>query len=345
MNTEILPVNETNIEKAAALLREGLVVAFPTETVYGLGANGLDDHAVSRIFEAKGRPPDNPLIQHISQRSELERLVKNIPAQAERLMDAFWPGPLTIIMESADAVPANARAGLPTVAVRCPENVWARELIARCAFPIAAPSANLSGRPSPTTALAVYEDMKGKIPLILDGGPCRVGLESTVLTLCTAPPRVLRPGGVTPEMIEAVIGRTEVDGSALKALAEGEKAASPGMMYRHYAPKAPVTVVGGEPDRVAGKIMELYDAAVEEGRNPAVLARVGNLQLYGGRNAYALGVDGSAESVGCALYETLRLVDADSRTDAFAEAVEPVGFGLAVMNRLLRAAGFNYIQV
>ena len=261
MKTEVLPANEKSIEKAATLLRAGAVVAFPTETVYGLGANGLDEKAVARIFAAKGRPQDNPLILHISEQKEALPLVKRVPDIALRLMKAFWPGPLTIVLEAADAVPMIVRAGLPTVAVRCPANEWALMLIARCGFPLAAPSANLSGRPSPTAATAVLEDMDGRIPLILDGGPCCVGLESTVLTLCAETPRILRPGGVTPEMIAHVIGRVDIDDSALKELGGEERAASPGMKYRHYAPKASVTVVGGNTTAVAMKICALFDEA------------------------------------------------------------------------------------
>jgi L-threonylcarbamoyladenylate synthase len=345
MITEILPANESSVEKAAGLLKAGRLVAFPTETVYGLGANGFDESAVARIFEAKGRPQDNPLILHVAGAEEVGPLVKHVPEEAKLLIRAFWPGPLTIVLEAAEAVPSAVRAGLPTVAVRCPDNAWARLLIARCGFPLAAPSANRSGRPSPTTAASVHEDMKGKIPLILDGGPCRVGLESTVLTLANEPPRVLRPGFVTPAMIESVIGRAEVDASALKELRAGERASSPGMKYRHYAPDAAVTVVGGSRGDVAKKIRSLYDEAKAAGRRPAVLARVGNAALYEDRDVYALGEGGNAESVGEALFETLRRVDAEGRTDVFAEAVEPEGFGLAVMNRLLRAAGFRFIRL
>lgn len=344
MHTEILPVNNDSIEKAAALLKEGGVVAFPTETVYGLGADGLNAEAVGRIFKAKGRPQDNPLIQHVSDRGQVSRLVKFIPPVAEALMDAFWPGPLSIIMQARDTVPENARAGLPTVAVRCPADEWARALIERCGFPIAAPSANLSGRPSPTTAAAVYEDMNGRIPLILDGGPCGVGLESTVVTLCAERPRILRPGGVTAERMAEVIGPVEVDAAALKELKPGERAASPGMLHRHYAPRAALTVVGGETKTVAERIGLLYDSVVCAGGNPAVLARAEHTGLYGGRAVYKLGTLGSVESVGAALFDTLRRIDADGRTDVFAEAVEPTGFGLAVMNRLLRAAGFRFID-
>lgn len=343
--TKVLPVSEHSIQKAAALVKKGAVVAFPTETVYGLGANALDADAVSRIFAAKGRPEDNPLILHVSGAEELTPLVKHVPPEAKLLADAFWPGPLTIVLESADFIPPNVRGGLPTVAIRCPQNEWARRLIAACGFPIAAPSANRSGRPSPTTAAAVLEDMEGRIPLILDGGPCRIGLESTVITLCTVVPRILRPGMVTAEQIENVIGAVEIDSSALKELVDGAPAQSPGMRYRHYAPKAELTVVNGDTQRIVNLICLMYDDALIQNRNPAVLARAENLSQYGNRDVYELGSAGNAESVGAALFEALRRVDADGRTDVFAEAVEPTGFGLAVMNRLLRAAGFNVIDV
>lgn len=343
--TEILPVDDNSIERAAALLRRGEVVAFPTETVYGLGANALDAAAVSRVFHAKGRPEDNPLILHVSDKAEVLPLVRRLPDAALRLMDAFWPGPLTLVLEAADIVPRNVRAGLPTCAVRCPQHAWARKLIGRCGFPLAAPSANLSGRPSPTTARAVLEDMEGRIPLILDGGPCSVGLESTVLTVCPPVPRVLRPGGVTAAQIAGVIGPVEVDRSALRELGAGEEALSPGMRHRHYSPRAALTVVGGEPRAVAETICRLYDEAAGRGCRPAALVRAEHLPLYGGREAVAVGSAGDVRTVGAALFASLRRMDAEGRTDVFAEAVEPEGYGLAVMNRLLRAAGFNYIKV
>lgn len=342
--TEVLPVNEESIDQAAELLRQGAVVAFPTETVYGLGANGLDPNAVARIFAAKGRPQDNPFILHVAEKSRLDGLVTRVPDEAKLLMDAFWPGPLTIILESSDVVPLVARAGLPTVAVRCPANEWARKLIDHCGFPLAAPSANLSGRPSPTSAAAVLQDMDGRIPMILDGGLCSVGLESTVVTLC-GEPRLLRPGGVTVEQLESVIGPVAIDPAVLGKLEEGAQAISPGMKYRHYAPTAALTVVGGEPEAVAACICRLYDRAKDSGRTPAALVPAGNGHLYGNRDVYELGLEGNAESIGTALFDALRRVDADGKTDVFAQAVEPTGFGLAVMNRLLRAAGFHMIQV
>ncbi len=340
--TEVLQVSEESISRAAELLRGGSVVAFPTETVYGLGANGLDSQAVERIYEAKGRPKDNPFILHIADQGEIKPLVQDVPARAKQLMEAFWPGPLTIILPSSGLVPLAARAGLPTVAVRCPANRWARKLIERCGFPLAAPSANLSGRPSPTTAAAVLEDMDGRIPLILDGGACEVGLESTVVTLAGGSPRLLRPGGVTLEQLEAVAGPVEVDQAVLGKLEEAAVAQSPGMKYRHYAPKAALTVVDGL--GAAERITALYDEVLGAGRNPAILACAGHEGRYAGRAVYTLGVEGNDVSVGASLFEALRRVDADGRTDVFAEAVEPRGIGLAVMNRLLRAAGFRYIQ-
>jgi L-threonylcarbamoyladenylate synthase len=214
----------------------------------------------------------------------------------------------------------------------------------RCGFPLAAPSANLSGKPSPTTAQAVLEDMAGRIPLILDGGPCPVGLESTVVTLCGGMPRILRPGGVTAEQIGLVIGAVDIDEAVLQPLPEGAEARSPGMKYRHYAPDAALTVVGGGMPAAAELICRLYDSAEAAGRRPAVLAMAGGTARYGGRQVYTLGVQGDAQSAGAALFQALRQVDADGRTDVFAEAMEPAGVGLAVMNRLLRAAGFHFIN-
>ena len=344
MFTQVLPVSNNSIETAAALLIEGAVVAFPTETVYGLGANGLSGDAVEAIFRAKGRPQDNPLILHVADSADVSMLVKSIPERAKQLMDAFWPGPLTIVLEAADIVPLQARGGLPTVAVRCPANEWARRLIGRCGFPLAAPSANLSGRPSPTNAADVLQDMDGRIALILDGGSCGIGLESTVVTLAGGVPRILRPGFVTAEDIAGICGEVYVDHAVLNELEQGAVAASPGMKYRHYSPDARLTVVGGSKEAVARHICRLYDEAVSKGLNPAVLAPGNSLPMYAKRAGYALGT-GSAESAGEALFAVLRRLDLDGRTDVFAEALEPKGFGLAVMNRLLRAAGFHYIGV
>ncbi len=257
MQTQLLPVSPETLERAGELIREGHLVAFPTETVYGLGANALDADAVRRIFEAKGRPGDNPLIVHISALSQLPALIAGAPSPAARaLMDAYWPGPMTLIFPKSDAVPEAVTAGLGTVAVRFPAHPAARALIDAAGVPIAAPSANRSGRPSPTSARHVLEDMDGRVPLILDGGDCEVGLESTVIDLSGETPRVLRPGGVTPEMIVAACGSAGVDPAVMRPLGENEVARSPGMKYRHYAPVGALTVVKGEDVAVAQTICD-----------------------------------------------------------------------------------------
>lgn len=342
MTTQVLPVTPQVIAQAAALLKRGAVVAFPTETVYGLGANALDGAAVEGIFHAKNRPADNPLIVHVTQVDQVTPLVRAIPEAARRLMEAFWPGPLTIVLEAADIVPEQTRGGLSTVGIRNPSNAAARALIDACGFPLAAPSANRSGRPSPTNADDVYADMAGRIPMILDGGPCAVGVESTVVSLVGGTPRVLRPGFVTAEDIARVCGAADVDNTALHELLPGGAAASPGMKYRHYAPQARVTVVTGEDAAVRGRIAALYDDALSRGGNPAVLCLRGGAGVYGPRTVYDLG--GTAQSAAENLFTVLRRLDADGRTDVFAEAIEPVGVGLAVMNRLLRSAGFHTLN-
>ena len=222
METLCVPAGEQTLTQASALLRQGRVVAFPTETVYGLGANALNEAAVRAIFAAKERPADNPLIVHVADRSQLTGLCE-VTEAAEKLMDAFWPGPLTMLLKKTEKIPAVTTAGLPSVAVRCPNHPVALALLRKCGLPTAAPSANRSGRPSPTTARHVYEDMTGRIPLILDGGPCQVGVESTVIDVTGSVPRVLRPGGVTPEMIAAAAGAVEVDGAVMRPLREGEQ--------------------------------------------------------------------------------------------------------------------------
>lgn len=343
MITQLLPVTTQTIAQAAALLQGGAVVAFPTETVYGLGANALSGAAVVGIFHAKDRPVDNPLIVHVTQVAQVEPLVRGIPRAARQLMEAFWPGPLTIVMEAADIVPPQTRGGLATVGVRNPASPAARMLIDACGFPLAAPSANRSGRPSPTVAADVYADMEGRIPMILDGGPCAVGVESTVVTVVGGTPRVLRPGFVTAEDIAAVCGAADVDDAALRELAPGAAAASPGMKYRHYAPRAAVTVLDGENAAVQARIALLYDGAVARGGNPAVLCLRGDAAAYGNRAVYDLG--GTAQSAAENLFAALRRLDADGRTEVFAEGIAPVGVGLAVMNRLLRSAGFRSFTV
>ena len=332
MHTELCQADDASIRRAAALLRAGELVAFPTETVYGLGADALNGAAAARIFAAKGRPADNPLIAHIAGESGLAGLIAGEPcACARALMRAFWPGPMTLIFPKSPRVPREVTAGLDTVAVRMPSHPVARALIRAAQTPIAAPSANRSGRPSPTTAAHVLEDMEGRIPLILDGGPCEVGLESTVVDVTGARPRILRPGGVTLEMLEGVVGDVDVDEGVLHQLQAGSQARSPGMKYKHYAPKGEVTIVTGP--RAAQEIARLYDAA--DGR-AAILAF--SQADYGARRVYRL------KNAPGELFAALRQLDEDGMETIYAEDVPTTGVGLAVMNRLMRAAAFRVVE-
>lgn len=332
MHTELCQADDASIRRAAALLCAGELVAFPTETVYGLGADALNGEAAARIFAAKGRPADNPLIAHIAGESGLAGLIAGEPcACARKLMRAFWPGPMTLIFPKSPRVPREVTAGLDTVAVRMPSHPVARALIRAAQTPIAAPSANRSGRPSPTTAAHVLEDMEGRIPLILDGGPCEVGLESTVVDVTGARPRILRPGGVTLEMLEGVVGDVDVDEGVLHQLQAGSQARSPGMKYKHYAPKGEVTIVTGP--RAAQEIARLYDAA--DGR-AAILAF--SQADYGARRVYRL------KNAPGELFAALRQLDEDGMETIYAEDVPTAGVGLAVMNRLMRAAAFRVVE-
>ena len=332
MHTELCQADDASIRRAAALLRAGELVAFPTETVYGLGADALNAEASARIFAAKGRPADNPLIAHIAGENGLAGLIAGEPcACARALMRAFWPGPMTLIFPKSPRVPREVTAGLDTVAVRMPSHPVARALIRAAQTPIAAPSANRSGRPSPTTAAHVLEDMEGRIPLILDGGPCEVGLESTVVDVTGVRPRILRPGGVTLEMLEGVVGDVDVDEGVLHQLQAGSQARSPGMKYKHYAPKGEVTIVTGP--RAAQEIARLYDAA--DGR-AAILAF--SQADYGARRVYRL------KNAPGELFAALRQLDEDGMETIYAEDVPTTGVGLAVMNRLMRAAAFRVVE-
>lgn len=346
MKTEV--VNTQSNEEAGTklggeIIRAGGLVAFPTETVYGLGANGFDADAVKSVYEAKGRPSDNPVILHVSKKSEVRDIWLRKPKLADTLMDTFWPGPLTIIAPRADAVPDAVTGGLDTVAVRMPANRTARALIQKAGVPIAAPSANLSGRPSPTRAQDVLHDLDGRIPLILDGGPCKYGVESTVLTL-VGEPTILRPGAVTKEMLEAVIGSVRVSGSILAPLRDGEVAASPGMKYRHYAPQADVVCVRGKPYPAAQKINDLYREAEQDGRSCKILATEQTKTFYKGKKYVILGDRNFPETLCTNLFAALR--DTDAQADyILTEGVDTDDCGLAYMNRLLRAAGFQVIDV
>ena len=343
MQTQVLPANEESLALAARLLREGRLVAFPTETVYGLGANALDAEAVKAIFAAKGRPADNPLIAHIWDRAQLEGLVE-IPDAAPALMDAFWPGPLTILMPRTSRVPDVVTAGLDTVAIRMPSHPVARAMLRACGLPIAAPSANRSGKPSPTTAEHVRVDMDGRIPLILDGGPCDVGLESTVIDVTHGTPTILRPGGVTQAMLERVLGRVEVAGSVLRPLQAGEKALSPGMRYRHYSPDGQVTLVEGDEADVVRALGLLCAQAEANGHRACVMCFSEHTAALAKWHPHDIGSRSEPEEVAHRLFDTLRRLDTEGMDVIFSEVVAPEGIGLAVMNRLGRAASFHTIQ-
>lgn len=341
MNTKRL--TEHDIDEAAAILRDGGLLGIPTETVYGLGANGLNEEAVAHIFEAKGRPQDNPLILHIPDASWLERYCKEIPLTAYQLAKAYWPGPMTMILKRKDIVPNAVTAGLDTVGMRCPAHPLCREIIAASGVPVAAPSGNTSGRPSPTTAQHMLEDMDGKINAIVDGGPCSVGVESTIIDLTETPARLLRPGGITLEQLEAVLGEVAVDPAVTRLMGAGEQPKAPGMKYRHYAPKAPVTVVTGDPKKSAEYI------AAHAGAEDGIICFEEFLPLFTRRSetrpVMDLGPAGDKEEQARHIFDALRSFDHTSVPAIWAQCPDTTGIGLAIANRLNKAAGFHIIQV
>ncbi len=344
MKTLLLPASANSVSLAAGLLRKGQLVAFPTETVYGLGADAMNPAAVLSIFRAKGRPADNPLIVHIHSLSQLDSLC-TVPDLAFPLIEAFWPGPLTILFRKLPSVPDEVTAGLPTVAIRMPSHPVALSLLKACNLPVAAPSANSSGRPSPTLASHVLEDMNGIIPLILDGGPCDVGVESTVLDLCYGEPTILRPGGITKEMLENVLhAKVHLAGSILRPLNPDEKALSPGMRYKHYAPKAAVTLVDGEESAVIARLKQLYQEESSAGHKVCVLCFSEHLEALCDCSPHDIGSRNHAEEIAHRLFDILRRLDEEGMETVFSEVVSPEGVGLAVMNRLGRAAGFRIIH-
>ncbi|HDR7382559.1 TPA: threonylcarbamoyl-AMP synthase [Bacillus toyonensis] len=324
------------LQEAARLLRENEAVAFPTETVYGLGANAMNDEAIAKIFEAKGRPSDNPLIVHIGTKSQLDGIVNEIPPVAEKLMEHFWPGPLTIILPRKEGISEKVTAGLNTVGVRMPDHPVALALIEEANVPVAAPSANRSGRPSPTLASHVYEDLNGKIAGIVDGGATGVGVESTVIDCTSEIPTILRPGGITKEQLEAVIGTVSLD-PALKD--EKEKPKSPGMKYTHYAPKAPLSIVEGSREF----IQRLVDKKKEEGFKVGVLTTEEYQRVYSADVVLSCGMRSDLASVATKLYDVLRTFDASEVDVIFSESFPNDGIGNAIMNRLTKAAGHHII--
>ncbi len=340
MNTIVFhPESDPNaVRDAAAILRWGGLLGIPTETVYGLGADALNEDAVSRIFLAKGRPQDNPLIIHVPDASWLERYCRDVPPAAYRLAERFWPGPLTMILPRRDIVPLQTTGGLETVGVRCPNHPVTLAIIEAAGVPIAAPSGNTSGRPSPTTAAHMIEDMDGRIDGIVDGGPCTVGVESTIIDLTVTPPRLLRPGGLPLESLRQVLGEVAVDKAVTGLLAAGERPRAPGMKYRHYAPHAPVTVVTGEPERSARRIQGLLSDTA------GVICFDEYAPLFPGHIIHKLGPAADKSAQARHVFDALRTFDGTDVTEIFAQCPDDGGLGLAVANRLKKAAGFHLID-
>ena len=340
MNTRYFTITDPARESAAVgqaaeILRRGGLLAIPTETVYGLGADGLNEDAVRHIFEAKGRPQDNPLILHIPDAGWLARYCKNVPETAYRLAERFWPGPLTMILSKADCVPLVTTGGLDTVGMRCPDHAVTRAIIAAAGVPVAAPSANTSGRPSCTSAAHVREDMDGRIDGVVDGGVCRVGVESTIIDLTCTPPRLLRPGGLPLEDLREVLGEVAVDKAVTQPMAAGEKPRAPGMKYRHYAPKAPVTVVTGAPRASARRLLASL------GERDGVICFDEFAPLFAGHIVHRLGASGDKLAQSQRVFDALRTFDETKVPAIWAQCPDSAGLGLAVGNRLKKAAGFH----
>jgi L-threonylcarbamoyladenylate synthase len=349
--TLVLKVNsrEPDIDKvrvAAKIIREGGLVAFPTETVYGLGADALNSKAVLALFEAKKRPLDNPPIVHVENVSDVYRLAKQVSPKAERLMREFWPGPLTLVFKRSETVPEVTVAGLDTIAIRMPQHKVALALIRESDRPIAAPSANLAGRPSPTSAKHVFDDLNGRIDALLDGGPTRIGVESTVLDLSVDPPQVLRPGGTTLETLRKVVGDVKLHPFVVadKELPI-EKTRSPGMKHKHYAPSAKVIIVEGAISAVIAKVKELADAYGLKGVKVGVLATDETIGAYRADVVKSLGSRFNLAVIAQNLFRLLREFDAEGVDVIIAEGVPTEGLGLAVMNRLRKASGYNIVKV
>ena len=334
-------IDKSEIKKQAEILKKGDTVIFPTETVYGLGANALDEKAVSKIYEAKGRPSDNPLIVHIYDKHQVEELAKDISPKAHVVMDRFWPGPITIILNKKDIVPSRTSGGLDTVAIRMPSNPIAKELLKETNLPIAAPSANISGRPSPTKANHVYEEMNNRVDGIILGGDCTFGLESTVLDLTNDIPTILRPGSVTKEDLESVIGQVNID-PALENKEDNIKAKAPGMKYKHYSPNADVFIVSGGEKEVAEKINALVLENNKNNIKSVILCIEEHKNLYKG-DTIILGRD--LQEVGSNLFDSLIMADKKGYDVVYTEAFENKGVGRAIMNRLLKSAGYKVIKV
>lgn len=339
MTTKLLAPTPQSAAEAAKIIINGGLVAIPTETVYGLGANGLNPEAVKKIFLAKGRPQDNPLILHLSSPQEIDLYCHHIPEAAYKLAERFWPGPLTMVLPARDIVPKETTSGLDTVALRCPDCLVTRQVIAQAGVPIAAPSANTSGKPSPTTAQHVIDDMEGKIDAVIDAGPCQVGVESTIIDLSGEAPRLLRPGGLPVEDIESVIGPVTWDKAILGDIKDDEVVRAPGMKYRHYAPKAPVTVFRGDPAATAKAMLAQAEP------NTGIICYDEYASLFQGCTVMTLGPKGDRLSHAQRVFDDLRHFDDTDVTRILAQCPDDHGLDMAVANRLKKAAGFNVVDV
>lgn len=335
--TKVLYKSENSIKTAADLLKKGQVVGIPTETVYGLAANAFDEKAVAEIFKAKGRPSDNPLIVHISSFEMLDGLVKQIPELAKKCAERFWPGPLTMIMPKSDRIPDITSGGLDTVGIRMPSDKTARAIINTCGLPLAAPSANLSGSPSPTTAQHVFNDMNGRIPCIIDGGFSSVGVESTVISFEGEFIRLLRPGFISVEDLKEITENVLIDNGVLNMLEENAVVASPGMKYKHYSPKADITIIRGS--------LEQYRKFIESQNNPKIVCMTFSNDDVAGLDVQSISYGETDEKQAHLLFDVLRELDDMGAEKVYARCPNKTGVGLAVYNRLLRAAGFQVIKL
>jgi len=350
MNTKIIQIDRDNFTdeellEAAEILRNGGLVAIPTETVYGLGANALDESASGKIYEAKGRPSDNPLIAHISCMDELPALVREIPEAGQRLAEKYWPGPLTMIFPKKEIVPYGTTGGLETVAIRMPSDPVANRLIRLAGIPVAAPSANTSGRPSPTKAEHVIEDMSGKIEMIIDSGEVGIGVESTIVDVSGEIPMLLRPGAITMEMLRETLGEVEIDPAILGPMSADMKPKAPGMKYRHYAPQAEMTLVEGEMEHVVEFINREAKLALESGKKVGIICTEESRECYDCGILKVIGSRENEESVAHNLFAVLREFD-DQKVDCiFSESFSKDRLGQAIMNRLCKAAGYHIVNV
>ncbi|MEE3392158.1 MAG: L-threonylcarbamoyladenylate synthase [Lachnospiraceae bacterium] len=337
---------DEELDEACAILKNGGLVAFPTETVYGLGGDGLNPAASARIYAAKGRPSDNPLILHIASMDDLKEIAGEIPDGAYKLAESFWPGPMTMIFKKRESVPYETTGGLDTVAVRMPSHPVARELIRRSGVYIAAPSANLSGRPSPTKHEHVIEDLDGRIDMILASGPVGIGLESTIIDMSVPEPMLLRPGYITREMIESITGKIKVDPVVVsRTPLKDLKPKAPGMKYRHYAPRGDMEIIEGDEDQVVKKINSLTEECERKGIRAAVITTDENRDRYTCKNVYSVGARKTEGSIAAGVFDVLREMDHIGAQKIYAESFESDRLGMAIMNRMIKAAAYQIVDV